>query len=106
MLACYLADLKDTDKINTVAVCQRLEHRLAGIEASIADAEQKIGRYEQEIEHARQNLGVPFPHAADLEAARALCEQIEGELAEFARKNQQADAAAGAASEPAAVVAA
>jgi hypothetical protein len=75
------ADLRDADPVGLIT---RLEGRLHRLEerkhAALADAD----RARREITHARETLGQPFPHAAQLDAARERARQIDEQLQHMA----------------------
>ena len=83
-------DLRDTDPVGLIT---RLENRLARLEerkaAALADAE----RARREITHARENLGQPFPHAAQLAEARERARQIDEQLQQMAGPQRPAEQA-------------
>jgi hypothetical protein len=61
-----------------------LNQLTAQIDTAITDAD--LAR--REIDHATQALGRPFPHAAELAAARDLVNRIEEQLAQLAAAHQ------------------
>lgn len=87
-------DLRDADPVTLIT---RLEHRLTRLEerkaATIADVEHA----RREIRHAQTSIGQPFPHAAELTAARERVRQIDGQLQQMTAppQAQAKDAAPG-----------
>jgi hypothetical protein len=68
----------------------RLENRIGCLEEHKTDATTGIEHARQEITHATDSIGQPFPHAAQLTQARERAHQIDEELQRMAAPPQQA----------------
>jgi hypothetical protein len=87
-------DLRDADPVSLITRLEqrltRLEERKAGTLAGIEDAR-------REISHAQASIGQPFPHTAELTAARERVRQIDEQLQQMTAppQAQAKDAATG-----------
>ena len=87
------SDLRAADPVGLIT---RLEHRLAELETRKARALADIEHARRQIAHARGSIGQPFPHAAELTAARTRVRDIDDALDRMARDEaKRAQAAAG-----------
>jgi N12 class adenine-specific DNA methylase len=84
------ADLPDADPAGLVT---RLENRIGRLEEHKANATAGIQHAHQEIIHATDSIGQPFPHAAQLTQARARAHEIDEQLQQMAAPPQQSDPA-------------
>jgi len=75
------ADLREADPVDLIT---RLENRLHRLEERKATAVADADRARREITHARETLGQPFPHAAQLAEAREHTRQIDEKLQQMA----------------------
>jgi hypothetical protein len=65
----------------------RLQHRLAQLEARKTSTQAAIEHARRQITHARSSIGQPFPHAADLAAARERVREIDDALDRMAQQD-------------------
>ena len=86
-----------------VGLVTRLENRLTQLETRKASALADIEHARRQITHARDSIGQPFPHAAELAAARERVREIDEALDRMA---QQDPGRAGAPGQEAAAAAA
>ena len=70
-----------------VGLITRLEHRLAELETRKTTALADIEHARRQITHARSSIGQPFPHAAELAAARERVRDIDDALDRMARQD-------------------
>jgi hypothetical protein len=84
-------DLRAADPAGLVT---RLENRLHRLEERKTEAVAGIERARREIAHAQQNLGQPFPQAAQLTQARGRARHIDEQLSQLATEHQASDTAA------------
>jgi len=87
-------DLREADPVGLIT---RLENRLHRLEERKATAVADADRARQEITHARETLGQPFPHAAQLAEARERTREIDEQLRQMAEPQgtEQANPEAG-----------
>jgi hypothetical protein len=79
-----------------VGLITRLEHRLAELETRKAKVLADIDHARRQMTHARGSIGQPFPHTAELAAARTRVRGIDEALDRMARDDaKRAEAAAG-----------
>jgi N12 class adenine-specific DNA methylase len=84
--------LRDADPVRLVT---RLEHRLAELETRKASVLAGIEHARRQLAHARSTAGQPFPHAADLAAARERVREIDEALGRLARDDPSRGEASG-----------
>jgi uncharacterized coiled-coil protein SlyX len=75
--------LRSADPVGLVT---RLENRLIQLETRKASAQADIEHARRQITHARSSIGQPFPHAAQLAAARDRVRQIDEALDRMAQQ--------------------
>jgi hypothetical protein len=78
-----------------VGLITRLEHRLAELETRKAKVLADIDHARRQMTHARGSIGQPFPHAAELAAARTRVRGIDEALDRMARDDARRAEAAG-----------
>jgi len=83
------SDLRDADSAGLIT---RLEHRLHRLETRKQETLADIERARREIFHARENVGQPFPLAAQLAEARERVRQIDEQLDQMATEHHGGDA--------------
>jgi hypothetical protein len=83
------SDLRTADPAGLIT---RLENRLDHLEARKQETLASIERARREIAHARDNLGQPFPQAAQLAEARERSRQIDEQLDQMATEHHSGDA--------------
>ena len=71
-----------------VGLVTRLENRLTQLETRKASALADIEHARRQITHARDSIGQPFPHAAELAAARERSREIDQALDRMAQQEQ------------------
>ncbi|MGI8449300.1 MAG: hypothetical protein ACR2MP_19395, partial [Streptosporangiaceae bacterium] len=81
------ADLRAADPAGLVT---RLENRIGRLEEHKADALTRAEHARQEIAHATDSIGQPFPHTAELTQARGRARQIDEQLEQIAAPSQPA----------------
>ena len=70
-----------------VGLVTRLENRLTQLETRKASALADIEHARRQITHARSSIGQPFPHAAELAAARERVREIDEALDRMAQQD-------------------
>jgi len=78
-----------------VGLITRLEHRLAELETRKTRVLADIDYARRQMTHARSSIGQPFPHAAELAAARTRVRDIDQALDRLARDDAKRAEAAG-----------
>jgi N12 class adenine-specific DNA methylase len=78
----HASGLRDADPVRLVT---RLEHRLAELETRKASALADMEHARRQIAHARDTIGQPFPHAAELAAAQERAREIDEALDRMAQ---------------------
>jgi len=78
-------DLRAADPAGLIA---RLENRLHRLEVRRQETLDNIERARREIDHARENLGQPFPQATQLADARERARQIDKQLEKMVAERQ------------------
>jgi hypothetical protein len=80
-----LTELRDCDPAGLIS---RLERRLTGLEQRREDTLAAAARWRTEAQAATEQLGKPFPHAAQLVTARARAHDLEEALRSLATAEQ------------------
>ena len=73
---------------NPVGLVTRLENRLTQLETRKANALADIEHARRQIAHARSSIGQPFPHFAELAAARERVREIDDALDRMAQQDR------------------
>jgi N12 class adenine-specific DNA methylase len=81
-------DLRDADPVGLIT---RLEGRLQRLEERKTTTLTDTNRARNEITHARETLGQPFPHAIQLAEARQRARQIDEQLQRIAESQQSVE---------------
>jgi hypothetical protein len=80
-----LDEIGDADPAGLIS---RLERRLTGLDQRHTDTLDEAARWRAEANHATEQLGKPFPHAAALTAARTRSREIETAMHTLATEAQ------------------
>jgi hypothetical protein len=83
------AELAEADPTGLIT---RLENRLTRLDEHKTSTHEAIGQARREIDHARDNLGQPFPQAGELAAARDRAARIDEQLQQIAGQAQAPEA--------------
>jgi N12 class adenine-specific DNA methylase len=82
------ADLGGADPAGLVT---RMENRIGRLDEHKGEALSGVQHARQEISHAAESIGEPFPHSAELGQARDRARQIDEQLQQMATPSQQAE---------------
>ena len=81
------------DELDNADLVGRLEKRLRGLDAIVAQRRRDLDNTEQDLARITNNLNAPFRHAEALSGARRRLEDVNEQIAEAGKTEPQADTA-------------